>query len=55
MALVLSMVAHTFKCSTQEAEAGGALFEASLVYMMASRPARDTQRQTKNYWDKAFE
>jgi hypothetical protein len=39
------VVAHAFKPSTREAEAGGFLeFEASLVYKVSSRTARATQR-----------
>ena len=35
---------HVFNSSTQEAEAGGSEFEASLVYIVSSRMARATQR-----------
>jgi hypothetical protein len=38
------MVAYAFNPSTWEAEAGGFLFEASLVYKMSSKTARATQR-----------
>jgi hypothetical protein len=38
------VVVHVFNPSTQEAEAGGFEFEASLVYKMSSRTARATQR-----------
>jgi hypothetical protein len=39
------VVAHTFKASTWETEAGGSLeFKASLVYRVSSRTARATQR-----------
>ena len=38
------MVAQAFNQSTQEAEAGGPEFEASLVYRVSSRIARTTQR-----------
>jgi hypothetical protein len=38
------MVAHAFNPSTQEAEAGGSEFKASLVYRVSSRIARDTQK-----------
>jgi hypothetical protein len=38
------VVAHAFNPSTQEAEAGGFEFEASLVYRVSSRTARATQR-----------
>jgi hypothetical protein len=37
-------VAHAFNPSTQEAEAGGFEFKASLVYKVSSRTARATQR-----------
>jgi hypothetical protein len=40
-------VAHTFDLSTWEAEAGRLCeFEASLVYRVSSRTARDTQKST---------
>jgi hypothetical protein len=39
------VVAHTFNPSTWEAETGRSLeFEASLVYRVRSRTARNTQR-----------
>jgi hypothetical protein len=38
------VVAHTFNPRTQEAEAGGSQFKASLVYRVGSRTARATQR-----------
>jgi hypothetical protein len=39
-----AVVAHTFNPSTWEAEAGGLLFEASLIYRVSSRTARATKR-----------
>ena len=41
------MVAHAFNPSTQEAEAGGCLFniEATLIYIVSSRVAKATQRE----------
>ena len=38
--LTLGIVLHTFSPSTWEAEAGGSLFKASLVYTVSSRIAR---------------
>ena len=38
------MVVHTFDPRTQEAEAGGSEFEASLVYTVSSKTAKATQR-----------
>jgi hypothetical protein len=38
------MVAHSFNPSTQEAEAGGSLFDTNLVYIVSSRTANATQR-----------
>jgi hypothetical protein len=38
------VVAHAFNPSTPEAEAGGFLSEASLVYKVSSRTARAMQR-----------
>jgi hypothetical protein len=35
---------NAFNLSTQEAEAGGSEFVASLVYIVSSRTARATQR-----------
>jgi hypothetical protein len=38
------VVAHTFNLSTQEAEAFGSEYKASLVYRASSRTARETLR-----------
>jgi hypothetical protein len=38
------VVAHTFNSSTQEAEAGGSVFQANLVYKAKSRTVRAAQR-----------
>ena len=38
------VVAHAFRSSTWEAEAGRSLSEASLVYRVSSRSAKATQR-----------
>jgi len=38
------VVAHAFNSSTQDAEADGSEFEASLVYRVSSRSARATQK-----------
>ena len=40
------VVVHTFNPRTQEAEAGGFEFKASLVYSLNSRAARTTQRSS---------
>lgn len=40
--LTLGIVLHTFSPSTWEAEAGGSLFKASLVYTVSSRPVKAT-------------
>jgi hypothetical protein len=37
-------MSHVFNLSTQEAEAGGSAFKASLVYIVSSRTARATQK-----------
>jgi hypothetical protein len=37
-------MAYTFNPNTWEAQAGGSLFKASLVYRVNSRTARATQR-----------
>jgi hypothetical protein len=42
--LCQAVVAHAFKLSTWEAEAGEFLSEGSLVYRVSSRTARATQR-----------
>jgi hypothetical protein len=44
MGLELGVVAHAFNPSTREAEAGGFLFKASLVYKVSSRTARAIQK-----------
>ena len=38
-----AVVAHAFNPSSQETEAGGSLFKASLVYRVSSRTAKATQ------------